>query len=888
MSRLKDSVWNLHLSLDEARRNEEVVAIGESTVVRFIDDINNIRGANESIAEVRAKIRALKGLETTAANRKQIKKLYKQLDNLQFIPDYVCIVIDKTRDFHRANKGFYINGVRYRRFLGTPNGVKKKTVVYVSEKVYGELWRRVENGRNPDKELIPEKYEAYKALACSASIPVPDPRKVLVVKDCITTFKSQVLRLDDTGDGEPALDLVEDYEVALNNSDGCGLILPSLSLRWSNHLGQDYMSSGFCIRNSFCKGMVFCFDFHDFADKVAQNYMVRDVWGNEHDIRDVDLILTESMLKLWDCYDSIDDYMRNCKKNGYTFSVTKSCPQFLENERNLNYQFIQSFDLDDNDIRELLAPTVDEIHDIICGDYRKSILFLRGNNLNSKNAYGGEFDFVKALMIDERMIDDPFVRAKLQHMLHKRINDAKVGVVKVRGNFSIVAGDPYALCQSIFGLKVTGLLKGGEFYSKYWSDLGVDNVVAFRAPMSCHNNVRKLNIARGEQLSYWYRYMNVVTVFNAWDTTAYALNGLDFDSDAILTTDNAVLLSKHKELPALVCIQRKAKKKIITEENLVQANINSFDDEIGQTTNRITSMYEVRSKFSVGSDEYNTLTYRICCGQLFQQNCIDKTKGIVAKSMPKYWYDKRACDKDEYNLSVLADKKPYFMCYIYPQLMSRYKLYQKNTNKKSIRLFGLTIDELVALEEKTEEQREFLKYYYQLMPVGMNDCALNKIAKIVECEFNNNAQRVANPDFDYSILKSDTEYNQQRYNAVKKIYDTYVQTIQNYKQVSKRTRIDNEDAVLLRALMIDYFKRECFKACNNQYELTNIVLDICYTSNKSKQFAWDVCGRTIIENLLKKNNYIIQYPTQDEDGYIDFGGEKFVMAEKDVSDGYTQ
>ena len=46
----------------------------------------------------------------------------------------------------------------------------------------------------------------------------------------------------------------------------------------------------------------------------------------------------------------------------------------------------------------------------------------------------------------------------LYQMIKNRINEAKVGVLKVHGNYSIVCGDPYSLCQHIFGLDVTGIL----------------------------------------------------------------------------------------------------------------------------------------------------------------------------------------------------------------------------------------------------------------------------------------------------------------------------------------------------------------------------------------------------------------------------------------------
>ena len=93
-----------------------------------------------------------------------------------------------------------------------------------------------------------------------------------------------------------------------------------------------------------------------------------------------------------------------------------------------------------------------------------------------------------------------------------------------------------------------------------------------------------------------------------------------YDGDIIMITDNKVLVGKHKLLPALMCLQSTAAKIVPTEEDFIQSNINGFGNEIGKITNRITSMYEVRTKFDEDSREYEELTYRIQCGQLLQQN----------------------------------------------------------------------------------------------------------------------------------------------------------------------------------------------------------------------------------------------------------------------------
>lgn len=96
-----------------------------------------------------------------------------------------------------------------------------------------------------------------------------------------------------------------------------------------------------------------------------------------------------------------------------------------------------------------------------------------------------------------------------------------------------------------------------------------------------------------------------------------------FDGDLVMLTDNEVLVGKHKILPTLCCGQGTAAKIVPTEEDIVNANIASFGNEVGQITNRVTAVYDVRSQFDTGSEEYAALLYRIQCGQKYQQDSID-------------------------------------------------------------------------------------------------------------------------------------------------------------------------------------------------------------------------------------------------------------------------
>lgn len=888
-SRLRRTKWNLQLSINQARENQELIALSESQIMRFIDEINGIINPELHIAELKKQIKELKNEKNLAISRPKIKKLYAELDIYQFKKDYVCVIIDSNKDYYKIYKnGFKINGITYKRLLGTTGGVKNNTIVFVNEKLLLELNRRINNGRDLSIKFTPAKLEAYKSLVCSSSTPVSYPNGIVVVHDCITHFTSDVIELDDTGLEQPSMKYIKNKNITLNDSDGYGLALPSLMKRWGEEIGDDFILPACVIRNSFCKGSVFPIDFCAFARDNGFEEIV-DVWGDKHKIEQVELILTESMLKLWDSYSSIEDYLNNCKKNNYTFSITKSSEKQLENIRTMNYQFLQSYEFYDEQIDELIAPTVSEIQDILSDDFRKTILYTKGIGLNQNNVQHLDNSWATALMIDPKMFNDPFIKHQVFTMIRKRINDAKVGVLKMPANYSIVSGDPYSLCQSMFGMEITGLLKAGEVYSKYWVDKGVDKIVSFRAPMTSHNNIRALDVVHNDKMDEFYKYMTTPTIFNSWDTCADAMNGMDKDGDAVINTSFPLLVQNTKKLPAIICVQRKAPKCIPTDDDFMRSNINSFGNAVGEVTNRITSMFEVQARFPKGSREYQILDYRIKCGQLYQQNQIDKTKGIEAKDMPDKWYNwianklskaKTSSKKKDFwfNRRLLADKKPYFMQYIYPRERMFLNDYIKKNDEKCFMRFRMSLNDLINKPNKSKEEIRFINCYDQHFPVGMSSCTINKICWKIEELFDTDTSYMQTNEFDFSILKCNVEYSIYLYNKIKTIYDRYRKELSNYMQYAKSERIKSEDRQVKKYLLKEQFKRQCMEQCPNEEILCDIVVDLCYSKSKnSKQFAWDVCGDIFIQNLLRRNNYTISYPVLDDNGDIDFDGKRFSM-----------
>ena len=357
----------------------------------------------------------------------------------------------------------------------------------------------------------------------------------------------------------------------------------------------------------------------------------------------------------------------------------------------------------------------------------------------------------------------------------------------------------------------------------------------------------------------------------------------------VMLTDNHVMLRRFDQQPAIVCAQKTATKIVPTEEDFIKSNIATFGNEIGQITNWVTSMYEVRSEFDPSSEEFEVLTYRIMSGQTYQQNAIDRAKGIVSKPMPREWHDRHAVNKiedegrRELYRRIVADRKPYFMRYIYPDLARQYNTYIKNTDKNALREFGMTVGELRALPYSTltDRQKEFLRYYDYRMPVGTRDCVMNRICRKFEEAFDGYvARQKAASDFDYTILCGNEPYTARQYQTVQHLHDAYTERLRNYAVFSEYERVDEDDVVSTLVAINDEFRKECTIACPNEEALCNILLDTCYTKSSTKRFVWRMAGSQIIRNLLEKNNGVISYPVLDPEGDIQYCGERYAVRTK--------
>lgn len=362
-----------------------------------------------------------------------------------------------------------------------------------------------------------------------------------------------------------------------------------------------------------------------------------------------------------------------------------------------------------------------------------------------------------------------------------------------------------------------------------------------------------------------------------------------------MCTDNPALVKNTINQPTIICVQRKAEKKIVSEEDIISANKLAFNDDIGIVTNHVTAMIERQAAFEPASKEFKTLEYRIMTGQKFQQDTIDRAKGIIAKPMPESWYNysaNRMKDDDseeektrkQFYQKIVASRKPYFMTYVYPTFMRQATQYENENNEDAMRKFhSLEVRSVADLKSHRGDSAvidTFLDFYEDQKPYGDNPCVINRICRYYENAFPSYFKMFGgNPPFDFSIMKSGHQYSKTNFDLISKLYAQYKREygaeLSEYKWIAS-----TDDGSIEPGYNCDdvteRFKRAASELCTNKYELCDIVIDLCYTHEGTKKFAWEIAGDVIIENLLAKNGNRIYYPERGGDEFV-FNGQPFTM-----------
>lgn len=822
--------------------------------------------------------------EYTEENIKRLHWINKRLDEMLFIPEYLLVVIDQSSQYIKALKGenkITINGYKYKRLLCGAGMARNNTVAFVREDIEEELKKCLQNDWNSNVLITENKYNAYFALSSTATYMVSEPN-FAVIKDCEIKQFAKVDWVEKTGtiDSLENKDKIvpQNKELDFNLFDGGGLIDIRRAKKWAEELELDYIPSVFIVRNIFVKGCLFTVDFRKFAKEIAHTDKVHNcLYDNNLNIEnnDIDVILTKSMFKLWNAYAEEDDYQIKCYKNFNYWGVSRVSPKKDDDYVTTNYQFCQVLDLKEKDIEELCSETVNWLRGVSGYNREQAMLFLMGNLVNKYDNPNELFsnisdNIVKALAVNPIMIEDGYIRQKLTSAINKKINESYLGKLVVRGCFSTMIPDPYALMEWAFGLEVKGLLKNKEHYSRYWNNRGVTKAVGMRSPLTWRSEVNPLVFIKNDKTEEWYQYLDSGIIYNVWGVDCMLHADSDFDGDIVCSTDNQSFVNcrftdEDYSLP-ITYEKKTVEKRKVRESHLHKADIASFNTTIGQVTNYSTSFYDLLFKYKNDYSEYgrkcyNEIIERLKLTRKAQGDSIDAAKGIKSDPYPSHWIKRQiiletdseeVIERKKFLNDVCADKKPYFF---------KYRYYQSKSDDQNFN------EGISLLSDSTLVDKEKYNPLTVLIDYGS---PMNNICHYMENNLKDIKKYVANISDEEIVKLLKTNDNLQDNNKkefIRELCEEYCSEKAIFRKGLNKKYSDIEQCA-------KFLKEKAMTHFNNSEEVANYVVEVCYLENngKYKSFAWNVFGSYLVDNLLKnsKDKCRITIPMRDDNGDIKY------------------
>lgn len=354
----------------------------------------------------------------------------------------------------------------YRFYTASAGQLRRDKIQMISVDMWEKIHERIECGLtwdviNQKSGSNCTKFLAYTALPGSATEEWTD----FDIDRCIVVpeFKGKVtaemmyIKPDYTYKNEVCT-------VEIDHTDGCGMMLPSVS------------ESNFMVRGPYHKGLLCVFDFIQFCKEHNVPAVIKDIYGLEHDLikEDIRIIFTESMFKMYKFFDSWQQFKDVFKKCGAKFGRTNYEEDEIDNTT-LCYQMLQTLqDFTDEEVLEFTKHTHTKIMNVTKN--KKSMLDTLKAKTDSLNPYKA------ALAYYPEMLWEGYTRTQLKDTRKRMLLDAKSGKILMKNKRLFAIPDLYAACEFWFcGIEEPkGLLQGDEIAAKPF--INYDKADVLRSP----------------------------------------------------------------------------------------------------------------------------------------------------------------------------------------------------------------------------------------------------------------------------------------------------------------------------------------------------------------------------------------------------------------------
>ena len=477
---------------------------------------------------------------------------------------------------------------RYLAFERSGSMSRQARLSFIREDFYDAVRRRIMMDMTIGDCQLSKLY-AYNGLMLSSGIRIDGigidrPHRVVVIDNPTRTERNvSVITVEDDGTQSSTrkyhrVEKKEDIEITC--FDGEGLISKEYTRVVDEKLRGKKVHTSFQIRMPYVKGMLHEVDFKDFLTLCGTD-TITDLWGMEHSVRDVDVILTKSMFKGYGWLTASgmnwEDYRTVFRKYRHALYITNVSKEKPEQTTELNYQFLTTVSIQGDEFRPAdlpdgwdHSPETDERNWLtkqtelayynFCADesFRRNYFLEKFERVSWWERHQGKDQILAAVLKkNPHFINEPIYAKRLEAEADKIAEQYAVGRLIVAGDNRYLSGDLLDFLNCLPVTKTGTSKKANTFINFRWGlELNHQN---FFAPSAAYQSshvctlLRNPHIARNEEMQLYpledrknlhdqyLGHLTDVVMVGYTSLAAERLGGADYDGDMIKTISDPIL-----------------------------------------------------------------------------------------------------------------------------------------------------------------------------------------------------------------------------------------------------------------------------------------------------------------------------------------------------------
>lgn len=440
------------------------------------------------------------------------------------------------------------NSVHYRMLYRSTGKAKKGSCMFICDRLYKKALNYLRMGiKLDDSNPMIVEISAYSPLISSGIVDRVqiNPKNILVLKDIKRSFITNVVSVETNDKGQCIAKDIENYTLENVLFDGEALIDSSIFPSDAN----GYI----LLRQHFCKMAAFCTHiqkfFKDYFKEDYETATVKDMFGNIHFVKDIQVITTDNAMKWIKFGKTYEYWCKWVKKDQCRFGIVKTAHQSkLGHFQKMSYQMVNSLDI------ETIDDVVYESKNYINSLKTDLDTFL--DYLKKNSNFSNDYDVLLALLEQNPEFErSKYFRDRRKEIIRSYVWNFKSGrVIQNAENLTIV-GSPYAFLLYAATGKEKSVDNDTTFFVEkdtiqcYTARFKNNEYLAFfRSPFNGKNNLTYLHNHYDDRFEKYFNFGQQVIAVNMIGTDFQDRNnGSDQDSDFGYTTNHPAIVEHAKQ-----------------------------------------------------------------------------------------------------------------------------------------------------------------------------------------------------------------------------------------------------------------------------------------------------------------------------------------------------